>query len=702
MIAILDSIAKNADPANCYNLNYKKAIALQQQMATLPPEQKPFAQFKYAEQMLYAGKPEAAIVEFTNIVQQFNDQLTPETKTLYELLAVSYLRLGEVENCVEKGTSESCIVPIAPGGFYSLPSGPESAIKIYERILTAFPDDLQSKWLINIAYMNLGKWPAGVPNQFLISPELFKKNGDWQFKNIAPELGLNLKAISGGICFEDFDNDNDLDLFFTAYGLTDQCRYFVNNADGTFTEKTKEANLTGLVSGLNVIQADYDNDGDKDILILRGAWLEGGTHPNSLLQNDGTGRFTDVTIDAGLLSFHPTQAAGWADYDGDGWLDLYIANETRPNPNGINHPNELYHNNGNGTFTNVAKDLKLNAIGFFKGAVWGDINNDQRPDLYLSNLNGDNRLFVNRGGTAPNQWNFEDISVKAGVTNPQSSFPTWFFDFNNDGLQDILVVGYLFDPGQQSSGEYLSELMGAVPKGDVFRLYKNNGNETFTDVHNEMGLQKTTFAMGSNFGDFDNDGWMDFYLGTGKPDLRALVPNRMFRNIEGRRFEEITMNGFAAIQKGHGVAVGDLNNDGDVEIFEQMGGAYEGDFANSILFDQAKNMNSWVEIILEGKTCARDAIGAQVAVVIKEKSGKSRTIYANCGSGGSFGAGSHRMEIGLGSATEITRLVITWPKPGVPKSTYTNVPLNKIIKITEGNPEASAINIGAFKLGKQG
>ncbi|MBI5916796.1 MAG: VCBS repeat-containing protein [Bacteroidetes bacterium] len=574
MIAILDSIAQNASPQNCYHLNSKKADFFLEQMSIVPQEQRPFAQFKYAEQLLYAGKIEAAIMQFQDVVNQIGDQLNADTKLVYEMLAVSYMRLGEQQNCVEQTTSQSCIIPIQGTGIYKMKAGPENAVKIYERILKSFPDDMQTRWLLNVAYMNLGKHPAGVPKEYLVPENLFQTKGEIHFRNIATQLGMDVRGISGGICMEDFDGDGNLDLFMTSYGLSDPARFFRNNGDGTFSERTHEANLDGIVSGLNTLHADYDNDGDRDIFILRGGWLVGGTHPNSLLRNNGDGTFTDATIEAGLLSFHPTQTASWADFNGDGWLDLYIANESRPNL--PLHPNELFKNNGNGTFTNVAKELGVDFTGFFKGCTWGNANNDRLPDLYLSNLLGDNKLLVNRGGS------FEDIAVNAGVNNPQMSFPCWFFDFNSDGLDDIFVAGYNFDLTLQASGDFLLELMGKLPDGDWSRIYRNDGNETFTDVAKQTGMNKLTFAMGSNFGDLDNDGWLDFYLGTGKPDFRALVPNRMFRNVGGQRFEEITMNGFGHLQKGHGIAFGDLDNDGDQDIYEVMGGAYEGDIAPNI------------------------------------------------------------------------------------------------------------------------
>jgi len=691
MIAILDSINRNADPLKCLNLNSRRAAYFLEMMKTADGQNQMSIKFNYALELLKAGQNEATILQLKEMIQLTGDQLTEQTKILYEMLAMAYMRIGEQENCINTHTPESCILPISGGGLYKMTSGPENALKIYARILDKFPDDLQTKWLYNIGYMTLGKWPDQVPKAYLLPASIFESKGQIHLKDVAIPLGLDVRGISGGVCLEDFDNDGDIDLFVTSYGLGDQVRYFRNNGEGTFSERTQEANLTGIVSGLNAIHADYDNDGDRDILVLRGAWLAGGTHPNSLLRNNGNGTFTDVTIEAGLLSFHPTQAADWADYDGDGWLDLFIGNETFNE----NEPQlcELYHNNGNGTFTDVAHTAGVDYYGFIKAAVWGDINNDQRPDLYLSNLFGDNLLLVNRGGVSPETWRFEDIAPKTGTLNPQTSFPAFFFDYNNDGWEDIFVSSFPPNYEDPTVTPLLQEYLGKQPEGDWLRLYRNNGNETFTDVNREMGLHTITYGMGNNFGDLDNDGWLDIYLGTGKPDLRALIPNRVFHNQNGKRFEDISMNGFSHIQKGHAVAFADIDNDGDQEIYVVVGGAFEGDLSNNILYENPGKDNNWVTLFLEGTTCNRDAICAKIKVTVRQPNGSLRNIYATVGTGGSFGASSLRQEIGLGKATQIVSVEVQWPKPGIPNTIYKDVPMNKAVKLKEGSDKAEPLSL---------
>ncbi len=460
---------------------------------------------------------------------------------------------------------------------------------------------------------------------------------------------------------------------------------------------TEQANLKGIVSGLNCLHADYDNDGFRDILILRGGWLDGGTHPNSLLKNNGDGTFTDATIDAGMLSFHPTQTGVWGDFDGDGWLDLFVANESKRGAK-LSHPCELWMNQKNGTFKNEAQKAGVAEVAFFKACAAGDVNDDGLLDLYLSRLGGENFLYLNKTAEK-GKISFENIAQKAGVTKPIQSFPSWFWDFDNDGLTDIFSSGYdprMFD---LSAGEVLKDLTGKLPKGDNARLFRNRGDGTFEDVSDRAGINRLTFAMGSNFGDLDNDGFTDYYLGTGTPDYRSLVPNRMFRNVGGQRFEEISMDGgFASIQKGHGVAFGDLDNDGDQDVYTVMGGAYEGDLANNLLFENPGNANHFLTVRLVGKTCSKDAFGAKIIVKWLEKGGKTRQSVAVVGTGGSFGANSLQQEIGLGGAEKIESVEIRWPKPFGQTTVLRDVPLDAAIQISEGENGFSKLDLKKIKM----
>jgi hypothetical protein len=439
---------------------------------------------------------------------------------------------------------------------------------------------------------------------------------------------------------------------------------------------------------LNLLQADYDNDGHRDILVLRGAWMgREGRHPNSLLRNRGDGTFADVTVEAGLLSFHPTQTAVWADFDLDGWLDLFVGNESGQDGT---HPCELFRNQGDGTFRDVALDWGVAHVGFVKGVAAGDYDNDGRPDLYLSCFGEPNILLRNAGGKEPGAFiRFEDVTGRAGVAEPVDSFPTWFFDADNDGWEDLWVASY---SDQASMAKVAADYLDLPDNpGTRPRLYRNNGDGTFTDITAASRLDRVLVVMGCNFGDLDNDGWLDLYLGTGDPVLTSLMPNRMFRNAEGKFFQDVTTSGgFGHAQKGHGVAFGDLDQDGDQDVFARMGGAYEGDAFQCALFENPGHGNQWVTLELRGKSSNRDAIGARISLAVREEEG-SRIIHATVSSGGSFGASSLRQEIGLGRATAIESLRVQWPNATGTSQVFTNVPLGAAVLIVEGAAEVQTV-----------
>jgi hypothetical protein len=581
---------------------------------------------------------------------------------LERLLALAYLRQGEIDNCIANHTSQSCIFPIGKGGFYAIQRGPRAAIEVLEGVLNCNPNDLTSRWLLNLAYMTIDEYPGRVPEQWLLSPDLFKSDYDIpRFTNVAPQLGIDAEDLAGGVCTEDFDLDGDIDILASSWGMDGTLRYYRNNGDGTFSDATGEAHLTGLTGGLNMIHADYNNDGYPDVLLLRGAWMqEYGRYPNSLLRNNGDGTFSDVTIQAGLLSFHPTQTAAFADFNNDGWIDIFIGNESVRQP----HPCELFLNNGDGTFTDRAHDVGLDITSFVKGVACGDYNNDGLPDLYLSCLWQTNRLLRNNGVDKDGKWTFTDVTEQAGVGAPTASFPTFFFDYNNDGWQDIYVCGYgVRTVGGQNDvvTTTLLDYLGEPSFGERPRLYRNNGNGTFTDVTHEAKLDAVLFGMGANFGDIDNDGYPDIYVGTGLPDMTALVPNRMFRNNEGKFFQDVTTSGgFGHLQKGHAIAFADIDNDGDQDIYAVMGGAYEGDRAHKVLFANPGNGNHWITLMLEGRVSNCSAIGARIAVTVATPHGE-RTIYSTVNTGGSFGSSTLQQEMGLGDATAIKAIAVTWP-----------------------------------------
>ncbi|HWA87593.1 MAG TPA: FG-GAP-like repeat-containing protein [Opitutus sp.] len=655
----------------------------------------------YGDALLRSGAAEEAVAAFQRYGQLLEETHTPVTPGLFIMLqtrlALAQLRLGEQENCLINHNADSCLFPIRGGGIHQLPRGSRGAIEALTPILRRYPGDLRARWLLNIAYMTLGQYPAEVPPQWLIDPKVFESDYDIKrFPDVAGALGIDVDDLAGGVVMDDFDGDGFLDLMVSAWGSTSQLRFFHNNGDGTFTDRTAAAHLLGETGGLNLIQGDYNNDGLIDVLVLRGAWLGALGHiPSSLLRNNGDGTFTDVTEEAGLLSLHPTQTAVWFDYNNDGWLDLFIGNESGGKE--VN-PCELFRNNGDGTFTECAAENGIAVVGFIKAVVAGDFNNDGRPDLYLSNRDGANFLLRNDGPAGPDHsprapWKFTDVAKEAGVTEPFHSFSCWFWDYDNDGRLDLMVTGYDI----QDVGDVAADYLGLPNAGERARLYHNRGDGTFEDVTKQVGLFKVLHTMGANFGDLDNDGWLDFYVGTGDPDFATLIPNRMFRNDGGRHFQDVTTSGgFGQIQKGHAIAFGDINNDGNQDIYSVVGGAVTADHYHNQLFANPGHGNHWLKLKLDGVRSNRAALGARIKVVVRTPAGE-RAIYRSVTSGGSFGASPLRQEIGLGNATAIVRAEIFWPTTGLTQIVPGLAP-DHAYEIREGTDNAVALNLRSFPL----
>jgi hypothetical protein len=534
----------------------------------------------------------------------------------------------------------------------------------------------------------------------VIPPRVFASEYDIKrFPDVARGVGLDLNTLAGSVVMDDFDNDEILDLMISSMGLRDQLRFFRNNGDGTFKERTAEAGLSGEVGGLNMVQADYNNDGHIDVLVLRGAWYEKqGHHPNSLLRNNGNGTFDDVTQDSGLLSFHPTQTATWFDFNNDGWIDLFIGNETVP---GDTNRCELFRNNGDGTFTECAARFGIDALGLIKSVHSGDYNNDGWPDLYVSCRGQPNYLYRNEGPQSADRspkgsWRFTNVAPALEVSSPVFSFPSWFFDYDNDGWLDFFSSSYGVNNVAVIAADYLGLSHGAERP----RLYRNNGDGTFRDVTKDAGLHRMLLAMAGNFGDLDNDGFLDVYLGTGAPDLTMLTPNRLMRNDGGKGYQDVTTSANVGnIQKGHGIAFGDLDHDGDQDIYTVIGGAYEGDTYFNALYENPGHGNDWLKLKLVGVKSNRAAIGARIKVVVETPAGK-RTIHKTVNSGATFGASPLRQEIGLGKANRIDQVEIWWPTSGL-RQTLTHLEKNRAYTIREGDNTAKEVPLEAFKLSRR-
>jgi tetratricopeptide (TPR) repeat protein len=610
-------------------------------------------------------------------------ELSAAIPDLHRLRGLVYLRQAEITNCVQRHNRDCCLLPLRDGGIHDR-RGPAGRARLaYEAALAAEPDSLGLRWLLNIAAMAVGEHPDGVAPAYRVPPEAFASEADvGRFVDVAPDLGVNAFNLCGGCIVDDFDGDGRLDIVTTTFDPQGPAVFYRNvSAPGgglAFEDASASSRLDDQLGGLNCVGADYDDDGDLDVLILRGAWLfDDGRIRNSLVRNNGDGTFTDVTRAAGLADpARPTQAAAWGDYDNDGDLDVFIGNESRAEweTTGGDYPSQLFRNDGDGTFTDVAAAVGVTNDRYCKGVAAGDYDNDGDLDLYVSNI-GPNRLYRNNGdGT------FDDVATALGVTRPDDrSFAAWFMDYDNDGWLDLFVAAF-----DASVDDVAADHLG-VPHGATAPcLYRNAGDGTFTDVTAEAGLDHAWLPMGANFGDLDNDGWLDVYLATGEPDYQALMPNVMLRNDGGRRFQDVTTSGgFGHLQKGHGVAFADLDEDGDQDVYHQVGGFFPGDQFQNALFINPGQRGHWLTIHLEGTTSNRSALGARLTVTV-DTPGGPREIHRAVGSVSSFGGSPRRQEIGLGDATAVRRVAVWWPASGI-RQTFEAVEMDGAVRIVEGS-----------------
>jgi hypothetical protein len=650
-----------------------KTIAVLDKKLTNPeasPEDRLQAYFDKAQVLLSEGNAKDALGVLAETREFLKSVPNLERQWLYSVIffqGVAGLRLGENENCVNCLGEGACIFPIRATAFHTKPSGSRTAIQFFMEYLDAFPDDVGVRWLLNLAHMTLGEYPGQVPQKYLLPIDHFGREADiGRFKDVAPQVGVNRFNQAGGVIMDDFSNKGRFDIVLTCWDQSEHMMFYHNKGDGTFEDRTEAAGLMKQLGGLNLVQTDYNNDGLLDIFVVRGAWYK-YPMPPSLLRNNGDGTFTDVTRQAGLLDPVNSVCATWADFDNDGFVDVFICNETGTS--------RLYRNRGDGTFEEVAAKAGVQGrLGCnCKGAAWIDYDNDGYPDLFLNYLDSTPQLFHNnRNGT------FTDVTEAMGITGPKVGFSCWAFDYDNDGWIDIFATCY-----QRTLDDIVNGMLGkpASKTMDVTRLYRNIGGKRFQDVSKEMGVDKVYCTMGSNFGDFSNDGYLDIFLGTGEPSYATLVPDRMLKNVGGKRFADMTTSaGTGHLQKGHGVACGDWNRDGNVDLFVECGGAIKGDSFRDVLFQNPGQGNNWLEVKLVGKKTNRAAIGARIKVVTS--GANPLTVHRHVTSGSSFGANPLQQHIGLAKADSIATLEVFWPTSGTTQ-VFHDIKANQAIEVTE-------------------
>jgi len=669
LAAITDHILKSLDPADSDGVAHGRPLDI--------------IQMRYALANVYAyqGEMDKSIEQWQAAYDIASQQLPGAMSELEEVLGFAYLHKSEMDNDVYRHPGEQCIFPPRSSRRYSKPASSERAIQYLLKYLQRNPEPLDVKWTLNVAYMTLGQYPNGVPHEYLIPPSAFESTEDvGRFVDVAPLAGLNLYSMSGGLIVDDFERRGLYDIVTSDFGQCAPMHFFHNNGDGTFADRTAQAGLSDQLGGLNMMQTDYNNDGCLDILVLRGAWEF--PQRKSLLRSNCDGTFTDVTAASGLAQpATNTQTAVWADIDNDGLLDLFVGNE--------NGPSQLFRNKGDGTFEDISHAAGIDRVAFTKGVVAADYDMDGYMDFYVSNLNGDNFLYHNNHDRT-----FTDVAQKAGVQKPWQSFAAWFFDYDNDGWPDLFVTSYYV-----SVDESLRSYLGLTPNAETLKLYKNLGNGTFRDVTAEVGLDRVFMPMGANFGDIDNDGFLDIYLGTGNPSYASLLPNVLLHNKEGKFFTDVTASsGTGELHKGHAVAFADIDNDGDEDLLTEIGGAVPGDSHAFRLFENPGNSNDWISLHLVGVKTNRAAIGARIKVTVQDEGKEKRSIYRTVGSGGSFGASPLTQHVGLGTSAHNVEVEIWWPTSNS-RQTFTNIAPNQFLEIKEFGKDYTKLERKPFRLG---
>lgn len=495
--------------------------------------------------------------------------------------------------------------------------------------------------------------------------------GDDKLSNIVESTGA-------GTAFFDYDGDGDLDIYLvngcylkefshprgrkSAGKLTNAL--YRNNGDGTFTDVTAQARVGDGGYGMGCLSADYDNDGDADIYVTN----YGG---NVLYRNNGNGTFSDVAEKAGVVSRSWSTGCTFLDYDGDGFLDLYVggyllfdpeykhffAAEAFPGPLAYRgRADTLYRNRGDGTFEDVTKKANLfNPGGRAMGVASCDLDGNGTVDIFVANDGMENYFYRNNGdGT------FTDIALVSGTGfggngEATSAMGPEFGDFNRDGLMDILVPDMAYSC-----------------------LYRNGGKGGFVEMSARAGIavpcgQYTSWS--GNFFDFDCDGLLDIYISNGDSHHLESEEDLLFRNIDGKRFRDVSAGmgkDFQAKFVGRGSAVGDYDNDGDLDVLVLNLNARP-----RLLRNDGGNRGHWIMFHLEGRVSNRDAIGSRVRVTV---GGITQTRYV-VSSSGYLSQSDFRLHFGLGGSKKVETVEIRWPTGKV--HVLKNIKANQVLKITE-------------------
>jgi hypothetical protein len=502
------------------------------------------------------------------------------------------------------------------------------------------------------------------------------------------------ETVGAGCAFLDYDNDGWMDIYLVNSGPSDfytppkllRNALYRNNRDGTFTDVTFAAGVSGNAYGMGVAVGDYDGDGFPDIFLTQ--------YQHSILyHNNGNGTFTDVTAKAGVACPGWGSSAVWFDYDNDGRLDLFVCRfvefskaTNRQCGLGVEHhraycspavftpaPCWLYHNNGDGTFTEVSKESGISKpLAKAWGVVAADINNDGWMDLFVGNDMVPNFLFINRG-----KGGFEETGALAGVGysglgTARSGMGVDAADYDQDGWEDLFVANI----DHQS-----------------YSLYHNSRDESFSDAANEVGLAAATWLLsgwGVKFFDYDNDGNLDLLMANGHPDLMVeqqfpnvnyLEPMLLFQNT-GAGFKNVSAESGPLFSKklaARGLALGDFDNDGGVDVLISQNNG-----PPVLMRNKVGSRNHWLGLRLVGTKANIDAVGAKLTY----KAGELQRHTFKVGGGSYLSAHDPRVVLGLASKNKIDWLEVRWPKPSERIERFTGLPIDRYITIVEGQGKA--------------
>ena len=528
--------------------------------------------------------------------------------------------------------------------------------------MSADPGNERARAAMWLATRSLGGYPVRVPEAFRMELKAGYEPARVHFENIAAKIGLDKICAGRGTAIFDYNNDGLLDIVVTAAHAG--CTLYRNNGDGTFTDVTTGSGLDACINGFVIIAGDYDNDGFQDLFVTRLGFYYGDC---ALYHNNGDGTFTDVTRKAGVSSWGATYTASWVDYDCDGHLDLFIGY----NLGGMfdrRVQNRLFHNNGDGTFTDVTKESGLETMFTTIGSCWGDYNNDGYPDLFLSSGLGRPQLFRNNGNGT-----FTDVSQAAGLNEVLVATTCCFADYNNDGWLDI--VQYTWSDHEDAIHTMKT---GHGPEdGAPLVIWHNNGDGTFTAKRREIGLDGCWGTMSGNSGDVNNDGYIDLLLGNGSPRMERLEPFVLLENDRGAAFRNTTFAaGLPFSGKSHGVNCADLFGDGRMSIVIAAGGGYPGDLLQTAVHCPTELPGNYLNVRLKGVRSNRDGNGARITLF----AGETKQIR-EVTNGSSFGCLPLEQHFGLGAMTKVDAIEIRWPGGLIQR--IDNPPLNETIRVIE-------------------